>query len=49
MEVASGEYGEFTHKLTTAVRCGKCDNLGPDTKLAVRSKHHIIGGLRCSL
>lgn len=43
MEVACGEYGEFTHKLTTAVRCGKCDNLGPDNHLGVRAKQHVIG------
>nr|XP_027212133.1 ATP-binding cassette sub-family G member 1-like isoform X1 [Penaeus vannamei] len=42
MEVACGEYGEFTHKLTTAVRCGKCDNLGPDNHLGVRAKQHVI-------
>ena len=46
MEVASGEYGEYTHKLMTAVRNGKCDNLGPDDDkiaVAVRPKQNVLG------
>ncbi|KAG0721562.1 ATP-binding cassette sub-family G member 1 [Chionoecetes opilio] len=42
MEVASGDYGEFTHKLTSAVHCGKCDNLAPDNTEAVRGKNHLL-------
>ncbi|XP_050739386.1 ATP-binding cassette sub-family G member 4-like isoform X8 [Eriocheir sinensis] len=42
MEVASGDYGEFTHKLTSAVHCGKCDNLAPDNHEAVRAKQDLI-------
>lgn len=44
MEVAAGEYGDYTHKLTSAVRCGKCDNYLPDNHLAVLAKaNHVIG------